>query len=409
QTQLSLTGDSVVWQKEIELTAIASDPNGDGDIAWVEFYNDWHKIGQTNQPPFTIKWKNPTYGVAKLSTKVVDKSGYSKKSEEKILHIRSGKHNVIIELKDSITGKIIKGAAIKIEEQLQITGDNGQAVFMDVNGIFSLTAEHDNFKPLVISELEVYSDTTLIFNISPVLKYISVVLHDAQTGEVFSGTSVNFNSELKVTNENGEADFSVFTGEYTYSIDKNSYKNETGAVIVKSDTTFHFYLVRTEAELKIQLNVDSTPVNDARVIVKNDTLYTSALGIARFKNLPVNQEFHYQIYKDGFKIEVDNLFLTTDTTIVVSMQKIPTATEQLTGNRDLKIWPNPVNNELTVSASSQIKLIEVFSVQGIQADVIKPEKSNLVKINVSHLKPGTYFVKYYFVDGSQSIRNIEKF
>jgi endoglucanase len=59
-----------------------SDPDGHSDIAWVEFYNDWHKIGQSNEPPYTFTWLKPPVGNVIVSGKVVDKSGFSAKSEK---------------------------------------------------------------------------------------------------------------------------------------------------------------------------------------------------------------------------------------------------------------------------------------------------------------------------------------
>ena len=68
-------------QGALTITVEVDDPNGLEDIAWVEFYNDWHKIGQTNEPPYSFTWKKPNYGAVKLSAKVVDKSGFSAKSK----------------------------------------------------------------------------------------------------------------------------------------------------------------------------------------------------------------------------------------------------------------------------------------------------------------------------------------
>jgi endoglucanase len=64
----------------ITITTEVSDPDGMQDIAWVEFYNDWHKIGQINKAPYTFIWKNPKAGTAILSAKVKDKQGFSSKS-----------------------------------------------------------------------------------------------------------------------------------------------------------------------------------------------------------------------------------------------------------------------------------------------------------------------------------------
>ncbi|MBW6535320.1 MAG: glycoside hydrolase family 9 protein [Mariniphaga sp.] len=65
----------------LTVTVEVNDPNGSEDIAWVEFYNDWHKIGQSNEPPYSFTWEKPAYGIVKLSAKVIDKSGFSAKSE----------------------------------------------------------------------------------------------------------------------------------------------------------------------------------------------------------------------------------------------------------------------------------------------------------------------------------------
>lgn len=67
-------------EKEIILEVDVTDPNGEQDIAWVEYYNDWHKIGQSNQAPYSFTWKNPRQGTIKLSAKVIDKTGFSAKS-----------------------------------------------------------------------------------------------------------------------------------------------------------------------------------------------------------------------------------------------------------------------------------------------------------------------------------------
>jgi endoglucanase len=68
-------------QGAVTITVEVEDSNGPENIAWVEFYNDWHKIGQSNEPPYSFTWKKPVYGTVKISAKVVDKSGYSAKSE----------------------------------------------------------------------------------------------------------------------------------------------------------------------------------------------------------------------------------------------------------------------------------------------------------------------------------------
>ena len=68
------TGASTVDTVMVEVNV--ADPDGLSDIAWVEFYNGWHKVGESTEPPFTFEWYQPTAGDIKLSAKVTDRRGY---------------------------------------------------------------------------------------------------------------------------------------------------------------------------------------------------------------------------------------------------------------------------------------------------------------------------------------------
>ncbi len=68
------------FDKAVTIEVNVTDPNGNENIAWVEYYNGWHKIGQSNKAPYSFTWENPQEGTVKLSAKVVDKSGFSAKS-----------------------------------------------------------------------------------------------------------------------------------------------------------------------------------------------------------------------------------------------------------------------------------------------------------------------------------------
>lgn len=405
--QLNVSGDSIVWEKEIPVSATAADPNGENDIAWVEFYNDWHKIGQSNKPPYLFSWKSAIYGKVRLSAKVVDKSGYSAKSEEINVEIIPPDFKVSVEVKDSITGEVLAGSEVKTGEQIVFTDMNGVAVFDSVNGRFSLHLSHDGYKSLNKNNLEVYSDTLLTFQLSPYKKDVAIAVFDQSSGDAFTGVVVLFNSEEKVTSENGEVVFQVYNGEYDYFIEKNSFKNESGTVTVNSDTTFHFYMVRTEAEIKIALKEGTTPVNGATVIVNNDTLLTTALGIARFKNLAVNASYSYYIYKPGFYDIGATLYLTNDTTVNVAMAKIPTQVGDVNQTR-LKVWPNPVNDELYFTSDKELEAIVICSVSGIKIRSVKKEQVQSNTLKMSFLKTGLYLVKFEFYDGSSAVKTVGK-
>ncbi len=404
--QLIMKSDSIVFEKSIQLSATASDPNGDNDIAWVEFYNDWHKIGQSNEASYTIDWKTPNYGTAKLSAKVVDKSGYSAKSEEVNLKIVPSEHHVTIEVKDSLTGKNISGSQVEINRQVQTTGSDGMAVFESVNGLFDLKILHDNYKSLIHKQLEVYSDTTLTFFLTPETYDVTFVVQDKNTAEVFPGVPVKFNAEEQVTNENGEVFYEVFTGDYNYAVTKNSYADESGTLNVLSDTVIVVQLIRTEADIKIVLKEGATPVNNATVVLNGDTVVSTGLGIARFRNLPVDSTYTYSVLKEGYDEMKDTLYLTTDTTINISMTI--TSVEDHAAAEKLKIWPNPVTGKLNIVASEELETIEVFSIDGKTVWEFMGEKNKTLSFDLSGLKAGTYLIRCNFTSGISEVRSIEK-
>ncbi|WP_083925211.1 glycoside hydrolase family 9 protein [Flexithrix dorotheae] len=64
----------------IEVTV--SDPDGDETISRVEYYHDWHKIGESDKAPFSFQLVKPIYdNEVKLRAKVFDKEGAWKFSE----------------------------------------------------------------------------------------------------------------------------------------------------------------------------------------------------------------------------------------------------------------------------------------------------------------------------------------
>lgn len=73
----------------------------------------------------------------------------------------------------------------------------------------------------------------------------------------------------------------------------------------------------------------------------------------------------------------------------------------------LSYYPNPVENQLTISAKDQISKVEVYNLIGQQVKVINTN-SNVIQINLSDLNTATYLVKVYSEQNVQSIKVIKK-
>jgi large repetitive protein len=81
------------------------------------------------------------------------------------------------------------------------------------------------------------------------------------------------------------------------------------------------------------------------------------------------------------------------------------ATEMLSENFDLTLFPNPVSNVLTLLTEEKITRIAIFNALGQAVGVT--EKINN-KIYLNNLTPGLYLVKFINTEGHYAIRKIQK-
>jgi hypothetical protein len=146
---------------DIKIDVLTNDPDGEDDIAWVEFYNDWHKIGQSNKAPFSFKWKNPKYGTAKISAKIVDKRGFSAKSAVVQVKAVPVNYTVTVIVTDSLSKLPVSECQVKIQDSTKYTNESGKATFEIVNGYVNILVQKDGFKPKTISQFSVYNDTII--------------------------------------------------------------------------------------------------------------------------------------------------------------------------------------------------------------------------------------------------------
>ncbi len=223
------------------------------------------------------------------------------------------------------------------------------------------------------------------------------------------GATVIFNSGEKITNNLGEVTFEVYAGTWNFTVSKNSFLEENGTFQVNSDTSFHLFLVRTDAEIKFVLKDGVTPINSATVILGEDTLFSSSLGIARFKGLPVAGSYNYLVYKKGYNDVNGTVSLNTDTTLNIAMKSIPVGISDVEINTGLKIWPNPVGANLSVYSDETIEQISVLTITGSKLTIKTKLENGVYYLDFSPFKPGIYLLKINFSNENSVTRKIIRY
>ena len=391
---------------EITIDVKASDLNGENDIARVEFYNDWHKIGQANKAPYQFTMNKPAYGEIKLSAKVIDKSGFSAYSDTISIESKPLNYSTTIIVTDSLTKQVMSNCLVTINGDEKLTDANGEAKFIDASGLMEIQLKKDGYLALTIPEISVYSDTTLYYSLVQTEKEVVIVVRDNYTGELMESVNVEFYNNQTLTDINGEAVFAVYNGIYNYALVKNSFAEEIGMLEVNNDTTYYFSLTRTDAEIKFVLKDGNTPLNNATVILSNDTLLTTAIGIARFKNLDVFENYDYKIFKTGYNDVSGNFLLQTDTIVDIAMSAIPVGIGHIQGKSELNIWPNPVTKIISVKSENQIKNISVYTLTGSKLNLQSITEKEIFQLDFSDTQTGIYLLEINFDNKASVIRKV---
>ena len=109
--------------------------------------------------------------------------------------------------------------------------------------------------------------------------------------------------------------------------------------------------------------------------------------------------FIFQLGNDASNVYIDNVFLFTQD----DYEKIIAGVSDLKGGNQLKVYPNPVVNELNISLNTPKSKISVYNSLG-QKLMESISTGSIAKINVSNLSKGIYFVK---VNDGQGVKFIK--
>lgn len=236
---------------------------------------------------------------------------------------------------------------------------------------------------------------------------VAIAVADSITKLPVALCQVKIQDSIKYTDAGGKANFAKVNGLMNVLLQKKGYKSKTiGQLSVFSDTTFHFFLIRSEAEIKFVLLQGTTPVNDARVVIRPDTITSTSLGIARFGNKPVPETYNYHVFKNGYQDVFGSLLLKTDTTVNILMELIQVGIDEKAENGNLKIWPNPVEKILSVSSAKDIEAITVYSLTGGKKTIQTNSEQGIYQLDFSTLEPGAYLLEMKFANKNSVVRKV---
>ncbi|MBN2775903.1 MAG: PEGA domain-containing protein [Prolixibacteraceae bacterium] len=331
---------------------------------------------------------------------IVRKTGYKALSEEITIDASSSltytlqveSYQVEFVVKDINSQQNIENCRITAGGETKYTDSNGEVIFENLPSGFSIEffKEHYNLSSGI--DFSISGDTVLTLFVEKINYLVEFQIKDIFVGSGIWGVWIKVGQDSVSTNFQGSAYRELTFGEYDVSVRNSSYNKINTTVIVSSDTTFTYFLKPLYADIKFRLKNGTTPVNNAKISIKNDTLISSSTGIATFRDMHTDSIYSYSIVKDGYNKIEDELYLRRDTTL--DIQLVSTfINENSLGN--VKIWPNPANSEINISGLPPGSNFSGSIIDMKGREIKKFTNSTEVRsaINVEKLKKGTYLIR----------------
>jgi hypothetical protein len=181
---LSQPSSELLQHTEVPLAVNVTDPDGAEDIYKVEYFNRWHKIGESTKAPFSTTFRNIYSGQLKLTARVTDKMGMVGKSDT--VTITSKPNKVKNALKKEFTFKAYPNPiSSQVTFEYELEKDNLIRIeIFDLSGK-KVSIVQDGFQKAGLYQVKwdlVSMDKT---SVDPGVYLCRYVLNNQETGENF--------------------------------------------------------------------------------------------------------------------------------------------------------------------------------------------------------------------------------
>jgi hypothetical protein len=326
--------------------------------------------------------------VSHLSEIVVDAS------ETLTYTLQEQEYNVTFLVKDQESETPLDACKITINGESKTTGSDGKVLFQALPSDLHVTFEKDHYSLAGSSDFHVVSDTLLTLYAKKNLYLVKCEVIERHVEMGIWGIRVTMGDESRVTSNLGTVYFEIPYGAYLLTMNDPAYSAVYETVEIQSDTTFRFVLEPLLADIKFRLYEGTTPVNNAQIILQTDTLYSSTLGIATFRDQATDSTYSYAVKKDGYKTLEGKLCLRKDTILDIQMEK-GSAVFIRTHFSGIRIWPNPATQQVHFSG---IPYLQDYSaiLTDLRGSIIRKTEGVGEEINtldIQFLDPGVYLLR----------------
>ncbi len=195
-------------------------------------------------------------------------------------------------------------------------------------------------------------------------------------------------NETKVSDENGQATFQLYSGHYIVNVSSPCYEDFSMSFDVQGDMDVDLPLNANDFNVSfIVINEASQPVTNATVLFNDQTLTTNNAGVAA-TTAPCGK-YEFTILKEGYAMYKDSLTVDAQ-----DVSKTIILTDVAASSAKITVFPNPVQNTLYINLNANTEKIQLFDISGkLVYEISNP--ANKTEIDMHNLEQGVYLLKLW--------------
>ncbi|MGZ2368466.1 InlB B-repeat-containing protein [Ancylomarina sp. YFZ004] len=173
---------------------------------------------------------------------------------------------------------------------------------------------------------------------------------------------------------------------------------------VQSDMTIEAQFAANVYNLKFVVSSTENFLSGVIIDINDQELTTNTLGEAEIKL--EDGTYDYSILIDGYSVFSSSLTISGED--MLETVTIATTGIDEVSIEEIRVYPNPVIDQLILEKTQNVKSISVRSINGRTIDIINPNGSDKVYYNTSNLSSGMYLFCIEYADGKRIVRKVIK-
>jgi len=202
-----------------------------------------------------------------------------------------------------------------------VSDELGQVMFSEPEGSYAFSASKLHLNPVEDVLYSIYSDTLIAVELDSIAYQVEFIITDLKTGNPLTGVELSTGNYMETTGREGITSFLLYAGLHYFTFDALNHTAALSGYMIGSDTTLYVQMEQSHARVKFKLLNGMQPVNNALVLLGNDSLYTDQLGICTLESVPLNEIVEYQVVKKNYYALSGSLIVKWDSTLALQMTK----------------------------------------------------------------------------------------